>query len=159
MSKCCKGLNFLLLIHGMCGCGAEQPTQLTEGQPSANAVQPSTGSQPIAPFVTLNDDQAKHELFRNVRFEELTSSMPDGSVDHIDFDAGLSIFVLARVTAKSPGPGSRFETTFRSDDGTILTKEWAPATASRNPIATGLFIIPASVTSAATRLKSAPSGN
>lgn len=149
MRQCYECLGLVLLVCFLCGCGTEQ-------MPPAVATQ---ASLPIAPFATLDDDVARHELFRNVQFEEVTQTMPDGSVDCIDIDSGLKEFVLARVTAILLVPGSQFETEFRGDDVTTLTKSWSPAAGSNKASATGLFVVPSGVTSAATRLKTSPSGN
>src|SRR5262245_37045436 len=159
MGRYLQNLGWPLVVCCLCGCPAARGPQPAAAPPAAQIPQPAQEKQAGAPFATIDDDFAKHELFRNLRFEELVKTIPDGAVDHVDFDATLASYALAKVTATSSGPASRFETTFRTGDGTTLKKEWQPAAGSPTGVATGLFMVPANVTSAATRLKTASSGN
>ena len=118
---------------------------------------PARTAKPITPFATSRDKVAKHELFRGIKFEELTRTMPDGTVDAIHFNADLSDYVLARVTANVPqnGNDAQFRTEFLTSDGESIICPWAPADASTKETATALFVLPETVTGAKTSLDGA----
>ena len=77
--------------------------------------------------------------------------MPDGSVDHIDFNMAADPNVVAVVTVVAPRrDGLSFTTTFTGDDGTSIKKDWAPSSGGDGDAHVGLFVLPAVVHSGQT---------
>jgi len=75
---------------------------------------------------------AKYDLHRNVDLATFLQSQPPGSTDALVMDTmAPSVIVVARVSLVSRSAGDsqppRFVSTFRSSDGTNVSKPWQAA--------------------------------
>ena len=112
---------------------------------------PATKATPT-PFAVIANDGVRHEIYRGLPFEQFTPSLPSGSVDTIDFDGTLQNYSIALVTVPiTNGRKSvQFTTTFKANNQDSITKLWMAAPGNTGEWARGVFLIPASIVSAAT---------
>ena len=136
-----RTLLLLAALVALSGCNtATQDAQSSSPQ--------STSAEPKQP---TPDDPATYAYHRDVAFTDVTKTMPDGSVDHIDFNMAADQNVVAVVTVVVPRrDGLSFTTTFTGDDGTSIKKDWAPSSGGDGDDHVGLFVLPAAVNSGQT---------
>ncbi|EGF24895.1 secreted protein [Rhodopirellula baltica WH47] len=71
-----RTLMLLIALVTLCGCNTATQDAQTSSPETTTSTEPS---QPTA------DDSATYVYHRDVAFTDVTKTMPDGSVDHIDF--------------------------------------------------------------------------
>ena len=99
---------------------------------------------------TSTSGVAKYAFHRNAALAEVKKSLPDGSIDYIDFDMADNPNVLVVVTASAPpSDGLTFTTAF-SGNGKFIEKKWAPTTNSGDHEHVGIFVLPQSISSGRT---------
>jgi hypothetical protein len=128
-------LAFASIVLIIVGCSS--PTTL-----SSNVEQDSSAAdaKPLS-------DPATYTFHRNVRFEDVTRTLPDGSVDHIDFDATVNPSVIVLVKVSVPATEDlAFTTIFTGPDDLKVVKKWEPAADSDKSEHVALFILPEAIT-------------
>ena len=104
--------------------------------------------------VSTTNDPAKYQFHRNKSLVGVTKAMPEGSVDHIDFnfsDTGGKVIVVVTISG-THGKDARFVTTFSGEDGIEIVKKWKPAGLDDDQHV-ALFVLPEGITSAETVVK------
>ncbi|MEM6689729.1 MAG: hypothetical protein AAF664_09905 [Planctomycetota bacterium] len=136
-----RTLLLLVALVALNGCdNATQDAQTSSIQ--------QTISEPKQP---TSDDPATYTYHRDVAFTDVTTTMPDGSVDHIDFNMAADPNVVVVVTVVAPRRNAlSFTTTFSGDDGTSIERDWTPAKGGDDDDHVGLFVLPAAVNSGRT---------
>lgn len=114
-------------------------------------------STPVAkalpkPFAVIENDGITHEFYRDITFEKFSPTIPDGSLDAIDFDLSESDYTIALVTAPHTvkDRAVEFTTTFVTEKQERIVKTWGRASGNQGDKARGLFLLPRSVESATT---------
>jgi len=115
-----------------------------------------TGKAGIEPFAVKTNDGIAHKLYAKVSLEAFLKQLPSGSIDTIDIVSteGSQAFVLVVVPEESAR--LQFETTFETQEGEKLVKEWKAAEGRRSGAVTGLFVLPGNIVDATTKTKPVP---
>jgi hypothetical protein len=110
----------------------------------------------IAPFSVKTNAGIRHEFYRDVSFKALVRNFPPGSFDEIDLRdcAEAPVFAVVRVPDQGAMDGRvvQLETTFRTEDGQTIAKQWPAEGARKAGAVAGLFCLPWSVVEAETRV-------
>jgi hypothetical protein len=98
------------------------------------------------------DDPAQYAFHRKVAFTDVTKDLPDGSVDHIDFNMAADPNVVVVVTVAAPHKdGLHFTTTFTGPSNLRITKDWQPASGGEpKDQHVALFVLPEAVNAGTT---------
>ena len=141
---------FLLAITVAIGCDSNTGTSAVETTPK------NPTSMPASKSANNADDPAKYAFHPGVAFTDITKNMPDGSVDHIDFNMAADPNVVVVVTVSVPHKdGIQFTTTFTGSNDLAITKEWQPAAGDNTDDQyIGLFVLPAAVDAGTTIVNS-----
>ena len=104
------------------GCGTDT-VNITQSETPNNSSARDSSSATLK-----QDDPAQCVFHRNVAFTDVTKDLPDGSVDHIDFNMAANPNVVVIVTVTAPHrDGLHFTTTFTGPNDLTITKDWQPA--------------------------------
>ena len=109
-------------------------------------------NEPTAPFAVIEEEGQRHELYRDLPFEQFIQRLPRVSVDSIDFDTRFENPSIALVTVSIPKRDKEFQftTTFTDENGESFDKAWRKASGNLRDTARGLFLIPNTVVKART---------
>jgi hypothetical protein len=105
----------------------------------------------LKPFAASDGNGIHHNLYRNLKFEQVSATLPAGSVDALDIDGTAPNGVIVLVTATiGDSPQTEFTTTFKTNDNHNFAKTWKVASGNKGKVARGLFVVTSSVTGAST---------
>jgi len=89
---------------------------------------------------------ARYTFHRDAALSDVRSTLPDGSIDYVDFDMADNPSVLVVVTATAPPrDGLTFTTAFSGKGNLKIQKQWAPATKAGDDTHVGVFVLPKSI--------------
>lgn len=90
------------------------------------------------------DDVTDYEFHYDKSFVDVSKTLPDGSVDHLDLGVNGEHVVIAVVTIEMAKQDElKFFTTFFGPDELEITKEWAPAPGKgEGKVHRGVFLLP-----------------
>jgi serine/threonine protein phosphatase 1 len=124
--------------------------------PSSSCRAPMKNTPGIAPFSVKTNAGIRHAFYRDVSFKALVRSFPAGAFAEIDLRdcAETPVFAVVRVPDQGEMDGRvvQFETTFRTEDGQTIAKQWPAEGARKAGEVVGMFCLPRSVVDAETRV-------
>jgi len=98
-----------------------------------------------------NGGIARYAFHRNAGISDVKKTLPDGSIDYVDFDMADNPSVLVVVTASAPpSDGLTFTTAFSGEGNLMIKKNWSPTTNAGDHEHVGIFVLPKSITNGRT---------
>jgi hypothetical protein len=137
----------LLIAASLIGCRREPPAPPKPPADDTAAAKPSF----VKSHVGID-----HEFYRDIGLEGFLKLLPTGSIDsvHLDFGKGPQVFALVKVP-EQPGKDLtkiRFETSFKMQDGQVITKDWTAAKDRKTGSAAAVFSLPSGVIDGETKV-------